>query len=169
MKLSQWESIGPAVASVASSFAPDPGSSATMPTVSPPITVSPAQQQAFTPQVSPVFQQTQSSPGAVMTASPTQSARTGQEARSSGPVTHGAGLPSAGYIPRLPFGPSPALPESFPDPYAQPVFQDIDDTGMNDLIKTGLWGVGLIGAYMLLGNGKKGKRKTSKSKTLAVR
>lgn len=63
---------------------PGPAPAAARQEVSPTITVSPTFQQQFTPQISPVFQQTQDSPGAQQAATPVQSAPGGQEATGGG-------------------------------------------------------------------------------------
>lgn len=122
-----------------------------------PITVSPAMQQAFTPQFSPVLQQTQDSPGAVQSAAPQQYASPGQTARSGATVPGGAVTPGVPGVPRFETPDrGPAFPEAFPDPYAQPVIQD--SGGMPDLLKTGILAVAAVATIKLINDNRKRKR-----------
>lgn len=59
-------------------------------------TISPAFQQSFTPQISPVFQQTQDSPGATQAATTVQRASGGQSAKGGGTSTGIPGLDAPG-------------------------------------------------------------------------
>lgn len=81
-------------------------------------TVSPAFQQSFTPQISPVFQQTQDSPGATQAATATQYAPGGQAARggSTAPPS-AAGAPGEADFPAVPqLSPTDTIrSEYFPD------------------------------------------------------
>lgn len=65
-------------------LAPAPAPAPTAPPPGPVITVTPTFQQAFTPQVSPVFQQLQDSPYATLSAQPIQQAATPQRSGSEG-------------------------------------------------------------------------------------
>lgn len=80
-----------------------------------PTTISPTFQQSFTPQVSPVFQQLQESPGATLSAQPIQQATGGQyaEGGSSRSPTSPPGLPSTNY-PSLPRAALPSRALGFP-------------------------------------------------------
>lgn len=177
MKLGQWGDILPAVTSIAESWN-DPASSAAPPggptTVSPPITVSPAVQTGVSPMISPVFQQTQSSPGARQSAAPMQLMTSRQTAESSGPGA--PQVPGSGPVPiPIPMGRDigPGFPEAFPDPFtATPVFQDSDgsDYQTNQLIKWGVIGLLVYGGITMLGKPKRGNGgKTSSSKAMVKR
>lgn len=76
-------------------------------TVSPPITVSPVMTQTFTPQISPVFQQVQDSPGASQSAAPVQDVDSTQKAVTSGPIVQPVEIPA-------PMVPVVAMPEPAP-------------------------------------------------------
>lgn len=135
-----------------------PGAAPGVPAPSGPVTVSPAMQQAFTPQFSPVMQMTQDSPGAVVSAAPTQYSSAGQSARTSSGTPGGAATPGAPGLPLYEGPPrAPGFPEAFPDPYARPVVQH-ESGGMTDLMKTGLLAVAAIGSIKLLSDRKKGKK-----------
>ncbi len=119
-----------------------------------PVTVSPAMQQAFTPQFSPVMQMTQDSPGATQAASPTQMTAPMQAARSTGggPATP-YGTPYPGTYPGSDYGDwprPPTFPEAFPDPYQRPVFQKTNGD-MTKLLTTGIIAVAAIGAIQMVG------------------
>lgn len=110
----------------------------------PGITVSPAFQQAFTPQFSPVMQQQQDSPGGTQAATPIQYATAGQTART------GEGMPGAGPAPSMPY-----IPQSGPISIPEiPTVQQTDKyTG---LIQTGILVAGLL-AGISMWQGKRGK------------
>jgi hypothetical protein len=137
---------------------PIPGGAVPASSASGPVTVSPAFQQSFTPQFSPVMQMAQDSPGLTQSAAPTQYASPSMTARTSAGVPGGAATPGAPGLP-LYDAPrrAPSFPEAFPDPYARPVIQQ-KDGGMTDLMKTGLLAVAAIGAIKLVGDRKKNKK-----------
>lgn len=124
-----------------------------------PVTVSPAMQQAFTPQFSPTMTMQQDSPGASVTAAPTQTASPTQAARTGMPMPGGSRTPFApGQPDYYPRERSPAFPEAFPDPFSRPAILQTGN-GMSDLMKTGLLAVAAIGGIMLLNKPKKGAKK----------
>lgn len=133
-------------------------------TVSPPISVSPAMQQAFTPQFAPVMTMQQDSPGAQVTATPMQTAPGGQAARTGAPGAPPGTYPgdTRGDWPtplrgEPSYARGPAFPEAFPDPFAGQA--EIEEKrSMTDLLKTGIIAAVAIGAIQVIGR-KNGKRK----------
>ncbi len=139
-----------------------PGMPGAVPGPGGPVTVSPVMQQAFTPQFSPTMTMQQDSPGATVTAAPTQTASPGQVAR---PLNRPAFPPIPGTYPGpdygdwpLPVGSrTPGFPEAFPS--AMPtVYRAGGQTETGKLLTAGLLAVGAIGAITVM-NRRKGRRK----------
>lgn len=146
-----------AISAAASVFGGRGGSSPTGGSSMPGVTVSPAFQQAFTPQFAPTMQQQQDSPGGVQTAVPYQLATGGQTARTGDPSM--PGMPSMPYIPPA----APALPSLRPGDI--PSFQQSDKyTG---LIQTGIWAAAILAGISMWQKNKKRtpvKRRTKSTK-----
>lgn len=122
----------------------------------PPVTISPAFQQSFTPQFSPAMQQQQDSPGATQTANPTQRVTGGQSA--------GGPTPGGGSIPGFP---QPSF-RDFSAPVSTPTFQN--KSNYQSLITTGIIAITVIllaKMYKTSGKGK-GKSITPKVKLLGA-
>jgi len=121
----------------------------------PPLTtVSPAFQQAFTPQVSPVINAQIQSAGATATGAPVQQASGGQTARGGGSrATPGGAPPTA--------NPAPPVDGNFPSPFANPFNSPVvtRQTNYVPLMTTAIIAAALLGGVFLFTNKGKGKRK----------
>lgn len=115
-------------------------------------TVSPAFQQAFTPQFAPTMQQQQDSPGARQTAIPTQRAATPQTTA----IATGEGA-------MAPLAPPALAPGFWDDDKFAPVIQDKDN--YQQLIMTGILAATAIGIATMFTR-KKGARNSSNRKAL---
>lgn len=118
-----------------------------------PVTVSPAIQTQISPQISPVFQQTQSSPGASQSAAPSMISRGGQSADTGAPSPFSPGIKR-----RYPQSPRPGPTYTAPSPYYPPRHQQA--SMVPTLVK---WGV--IGGIGIIAFNAYQKNKFSRSKS----